>query len=345
MKLSKLLLGILLLSLGVFSSCTDDADYTQGVWVRKSDLNGVARAQACSFTIGNKGYVCCGWTGKKLLKDLWVYDVDGNYWTQCESMPDAALGRIDAAAFALNGKGYVTTGAIKDEPYYLTDTWEYDPDTDSWTQKDDYKGGARYGAVAFSIGSYGYVGTGYDDNYLKDFYRFDPTAASGQQWEIVNGYGGTKRRYGTAFVINDVAYFCCGDDNGGKASDFWKFDGTTWTRLRDIQDDDDADDYDDSTNDDYTIVRTNAVSFVINGKGYVATGITSSLRTDYWVYDPDTDLWYGDSDDDFTAFGGTSREMAVSFSTGTRGFVLTGTNGSYFEDMWELLPDEKKDVD
>ena len=43
------------------------------------------------------------------------------------------------------------------------------------------------------------------------------------------------------------------------------------------------------------------VSFVIGGRGFVATGIrnSTSLSSDYWLYDPDKDLWYGDSDDDY----------------------------------------------
>lgn len=348
MRITKQLSGFLLLCICLFSSCTEEADYTNGVWSRMSDFDGVARGQACSFTIGNKGYVCCGYTGKKLLKDLWEYDIDGNYWTQCADMPDAAPARYDAAAFTVGEKGYVTTGYIKDSPYYLGDTWEYDPALNTWTQKDDFAGSKRYGTVAFSIGSYGYVGMGYDDNYLKDVYRFNPNGSSGAQWEIVNGYGGQKRRYGSAFVIDNVAYVCCGENNGGNVSDFWKFDGTTWTRLRDIADNGDESVYDDETNDDYNIVRSGAVSFVIDGKGYITTGSTASgtLKTDYWIYDPSSDLWTGDSDDDFTAFKGTSRKFAVSFSNGTRGFVLTGTTSSYyFDDVWELLPYERQDVD
>lgn len=344
MKINKLLLGTLLLAgVSLLGSCTEDEEYTQGVWERKSDLDGVARSQASSFTIGNKGYLCCGYrgSGKTYLKDLWMYDIEGNYWTQCASMPDEASVRMDATSFALNGKGYVTTGAIKEEPNYLADTWEYNPDTDSWTQKDDFAGGIRYGALAFSIGKYGYVGTGYNDNWLKDFYRFDPDAPSGQQWQVVNGFGGQKRKYGSVFLIDDVAYICCGENNGGLVEDFWKFDGNTWTQLRDIVNSSDED-YDD----DYAISRYSAVTFVIDGKGYLTSGTGSGLSNDYWVYYPETDLWRGDSDDDFTAFEGTSRSQAVSFSTGTRGFILTGaSSGYYFDDVWELLPYEQEDVD
>ena len=91
--------------------------------------------------------LCCGYRGsnRDLLKDCWAYDISGNYWTQCADLPDEASGRHKAAAFALNGKGYVTTGSIKDEPYYLADTWEYDPATDTWLQKDDFAGGCVTG--------------------------------------------------------------------------------------------------------------------------------------------------------------------------------------------------------
>lgn len=162
------------------------------------------------------------------------------------------------------GKATLPPGVQKNESTNLADTWEYDPNTDSWTRKDDFGGGARYGALAFSIGGYGYVGTGYNDNYLKDFYRFDPNAATGQQWTIVSGFGGYKRQYGTAFVIDDVAYICCGDNNGTLVDDLWKFDGSDWKQLRDIANNDSDEDYDD----DYAITRAGTVSFVIDGRGY-----------------------------------------------------------------------------
>ena len=100
---------MMLLAVGCLAgSCTDDDEYTQGVWMRRSDLDGVARGQASSFTIDNKGYLCCGFRGtnKTYLKDLWVYDINNDYWTQCADMPDEAQGRHSATAFALNGKGY-----------------------------------------------------------------------------------------------------------------------------------------------------------------------------------------------------------------------------------------------
>lgn len=93
-------------------------------------------------------------------------------------------------------------------------------------------------------------------------YRFNPNGAEGSQWEAVSGYGGEKRYFGTAFVIDEVAYICCGRNNSTDLVDFWKFDGSNWTQLRDIADTDSDNDYDD----DYAITRSEAVSFVIGGR-------------------------------------------------------------------------------
>ena len=101
---------------------------------------------------------------------------------------------------------------------------------------------------------------------------------------------------------------------------------------------------DDDYDDDYTsIVRCYGCAYVIDGKGYIALGQTSSssLRSNYWIYDPATDLWDGE---DLTDFEGSSRVKAVCFSTGKRGIVATGGTGtsssSFYDDTWELKPYE-----
>jgi hypothetical protein len=353
----KMILSFLLLCMVMpfLSSCTDDDDYTHGVWTKRSALDGSVRTEAASFVIDNIGYICCGYKGGSApvrLNDLLQYTPtsggDG-YWTQCMSMPTAAGRRSAATGFAVNGKGYVTTGMDLDaQP--LKDTWEYDPSTDSWAQKDDFIKEARYAALGFSLGNYGYFGTGYDTyNWYKDFYKFDPTAASGSQWTIVTGYGGDKRQYGTVFIINNIAYFGFGTNNSAYPTDFWSFDGTTFTRLRDITDaDENNDDYDD----DYdNLARSSAVAFVIDGKGYVCTGTKSGLSTDYWKYNPETDLWTGEPDDDYTPFAllnsgqqGSSRSGATAFTLNNRGFVVAGASGSYrLDDMYELSPYEDRE--
>lgn len=288
-KMNKLLcMVVVLLSL---AACTEDTEYTAGVWYRRSDFDGVARNDAAGFTIGNKGYICGGYRGSN-----------------------------------------------KDR---LKDCWQYDPATNDWKQMADFPGGGRRYALSFGIGQYGYLGTGYDDNYQKDFYRFDPSVGDKGEWTLMNGFGGQKRQGGQVFVIDDVAYICGGENNNSDVTDFWCFDPSNasnpWKQLRDIKDSSD-DDYDD----DYTsIARCYGCAFVIDGKGYLAVGQTAggSLRTNYWIYDPSTDLWEGE---DLTDFEGSARAKAVCFSTGTRGLITTGgsTSSSYYDDTWELKPYE-----
>ena len=325
------------------AACTEDTEYTAGVWYRRSDFDGVARMDASGFTIGNRGYLCGGYRGskKERLKDLWEYDIENDWWTQCQEMPAEATARNAATAFAVGEKGYICTGYDSNTSSYLDDCWEYNPATNSWNLMEPFKGGARMDAISFSIGQYGYVGTGYNDNYLKDFYRFDPSASGEAQWTLVNGFGGQKRKGGQVFVIDDIAYVCGGTNNNSDVTDFWCFDpskSSPWTQLRDIIDSSD-DDYDD----DYTsIVRSYGCAFVIDGKGYLAVGQTAgqSLRSNYWIYDPATDLWEGD---DLTAFEGSTRVKAVCFSTGKRGIIATGgisSSSTYYDDTWELKPYE-----
>lgn len=330
MKHEKIIALILaLLPSTVFTSCGDDDDDLIGYWVRKSDFDGLARGDASSFTIGNYGYLMCGYDGdnsKARMSDLWMYDMERDAWTQRANFPGTA--RNSATAFALDGKGYLGTGY--DGVNYLGDFWEYDPDTNTWTQKADFPGSARYLAVSFGVSGKGYIGCGYDGNYLKDFYSFDPSSNS---WTQIVSIGGSKRQGAVSFVIDDIAYVCTGENNGEYIDDFWKYDPSTgeWTELREISDESD-DDYDD----DYTIVRTTANAFVIDGCAYVTCGSSGSNRTDTWKYYPSTDLW-----EEVHSFKGTARTVAVSFSNGTRGYIATGKSSTLrFDDIWELLPDE-----
>lgn len=311
----------------VFTACGDDEEEDLiGKWVRVSDLDGLARSDASSFTLGNKGYLVCGYDGKKRLSDLWEYDMEKDFWTQKAAFPGTA--RNSAVALAVGNKGYFGTGY--DGENYLNDFWEYDPQTNAWTQRADFPGSARYAAVAFGLSDKGYVGSGYDGNYLKDFYAFSPST---NQWEQIISIGGSKRMGATSFVIEGEAYVCCGQNNGEYASDFWKYQPQTgvWTQLRDIKDSSDEE-YDD----DYNIVRTNGVAFVIDGQAYLACGESGSLRSDTWKYDPSSDLW-----ENVSKFKGSARTATAAFSTGERGFVVSGKSSTYrFDDIWELHPYE-----
>ena len=135
-----------------------------------------------------------------------------------------------------------------------------------------------------------------------------------------------------SFVIKDIAYVIGGNNNGAFVTDFWAYDASsdTWTKKRDIANTS-TDSYDDAY---LSIARENAAAFVINERGYIATGDINSLLSNTWEYDPSTDLWIQK-----TAFEGTVRNCANGITVQNRGFVLLGksTNLS-FDDVWEFDP-------
>jgi len=313
-------------------SCSNDNDDDDlmGNWVKKSAFDGPARSSATSFVIGDYAYVVGGYTGDVYLKDLWVYNSNGDYWEQKADF--GGVGRSSASSFALNEKGYVGLGY--DGTNKLKDFYQYDPSANTWTQKTDFGGTARYAAVGFQVGGKAYFGTGYDGNYLKDFYQYDDQANT---WTLVNGFSGNKRRNATVFTIADKAYLVTGVNNGVYQEDFWEFDPSTdaWTRKRDVDKDTD-DSY--SFNDDYAIVRSNASSFSMNGLGYVVGG--ENIKT-VWEYNPTTDIWV-----ERTPMEGATRTDAVGFAINNRGFYMLGRLGStYFDDAWEFKPLEEQNDD
>ena len=96
-----------------------------------------------------------------------------NTWTQKADF--GINGREGAVGFSIGSKGYIGTGVFYDNTdNYYKDFWEYDPDTDIWTQKADFGGTARKFGVGFCIEGKGYLGTGWDGNFCKDVWKYTP---------------------------------------------------------------------------------------------------------------------------------------------------------------------------
>jgi uncharacterized protein YjdB len=187
----------------------------------------------------------------------------------------------------------------------------------TWTQKADFGGAARYGAVGFAIGSKGYIGTGDDGSYKKDFWEYDPTANT---WTQKADFGGTARAGAVGFSIGSKGYIGTGYQNYSCVKDFWEYDpsANTWTRKADFG----------------GTARRNAIGFSIGSKGYIGTGICApSEMRDFWEYDPATNTWTQKAD-----CGGATRSDAVAFSVENKGYIGTGYAPSQRKDFWEYNP-------
>lgn len=309
-----------------FVGCTSDDNTEFGNWIERSVFDGIPRSNAIGFVIGNKGFMGTGYDGDDYLNDFWQYDLDNNYWEQKANFP--GKGRSSAIGFATDSKGYLGTGY--DGDIELSDFWEYNPNTNEWIQKTSFGGGARRAAVSFEANGFGYAGTGYDgDNDKKDFWKYN---SSTDEWDEILGFAGDKRRDAVTFKIDDKAYLGTGVSNGIYVDDFWEFDPNTevWSRLKDLTEED-----------DYNVVRSNAVGFSIEGIGYIATGYTGGATGSIWAYEPITDTW-----EESTSLEAYVRQDAVSFTKPNSALILLGRSGSlYFDDNYEFFPNEEYNED
>ncbi len=319
---------------GLLAGCTKSGTSTNdnnGNWVTMSEFANKPRSEAVAFTIGDTTYIGTGYDGEKNLRDFLKYNNNG--WSQIADLPADAAARSSAVAMVIGGKGYVGTGF--DGNYRLDDFWQYDPATGSWLRRKSLTSPnpsislARRDAVAFAVKGKGYIATGNDGGALKDVWQYDPGSDS---WTEKKTFGGSKRTEAVAFVIGDSAYIATGTNNGELKNDFWVYnpDKDDWTEKRKIANVSDED-YDN----DYDIVRSNAIAFVMNNKAYVATGSKGGLAQDCWEYNPVTDLWKKKQD-----FKGVARTGAVGFTLKGQGYLGLGRTASLqLDNLFRFDPD------
>ena len=169
---------------------------TTGHWTQQPYLPGNPRSGAATWTYNGRGYLLTGytpgsrWAQNNMCYDFWSFDPNATdtlkTWQRLRDIYNTSPGTYDdgytniirkyGAAFIILGtqtgdKGYITLGQ---NGTALTYTWEYDFNTDLWTEKTPYEGTARSGAVGFSITdqngfSRGFVGTGLSTGNTSGF--------------------------------------------------------------------------------------------------------------------------------------------------------------------------------
>lgn len=204
------------------------------------------------------------------------------------------------------------------------DWWEYDPSTNSWSQKADYLGGICYHATGFTLNNLAYVGTGrtsdIGNTLVQNFYKYDAVANS---WIEIANFPGVGRRGAVSFVIGEFAYTGSGESNAGVVGSFYRFDPSneSWAPIAALP-----------------VARTSSVGFSIDNFGYVGTGdINPGSTNDFWQYNPSSDSWTQKA-----SVGSQPRLEAMGFALNGRGYLGTGgeiSNGTSLGDMWEYIPE------
>ena len=271
-------------------------------------------------------------TLKAMLLFAFIFILSDN---ECSGANVIQLQRAGSVGFSIGSKGYIGTGYgyTNQTLNYKKDFWEYNPNTDSWTQKADFGGGVRMYAAGFSLGNKGYIGTGqYGNTLYKDFWEYNPVMNT---WTKKADFGGIARKCATGFSISseliNKGYIGTGLVFGSlliNLQDFWEYDplANTWIQKTDFP----------------GVPRYAAIGFGIGEKGYLGTGINYVSATEYtfykdfYEYDPRMNSWTRKAD-----LGGTIRAFAAGFSIDGNGYIGTGsTNGTLLNDFWEYVSTE-----
>jgi N-acetylneuraminic acid mutarotase len=254
------------------------------------------------------------------------YQQDGD-WIQAHAIEGYPRG--SAACFVIGDTAYVGLGYNESigGTYHLSDFWSFSIDS-GWTQLADFPGAPRSGAAAFSIGNYGYVGTGWDGvSRFDDFYRWD---AIKRVWDKKANFPGGGRYDGVGFAVKGKGYIGTGFSVYA-LSDFYQYDTSNdrWARAA-------------STDLNFS-KRKGAVAFVYNDKAYVVTGSNNgTMVRDFWEFDPTqpepwkplaniTNTDPAGFDDGYTDI---EREHATAFVNNGKAYLVTGESGSPRSSTW-----------
>jgi chitodextrinase len=234
----------------------------------------------------------------------------GTGWTVKATMPSPP--KADGSAAVYNGRLYVFGGYDQTAGDPRAETYEYDPLSNTWTQKASMPT-ARWGpiAVEFNGKIYVFSGTAADVNEVYDpvsdtwqtkssvppgfnqglmgvrygdkihlfyhtlHYEYDPATDT----YVAKTSMPTPRRWSTVAVVGNKIYVIGGYHNSyGAVNQNEVYDPATdtWTTKTPMP------------ISKYGITRENPV---INGKIYVTHGLNGGFHTDNYVYDPSTDSW------------------------------------------------------
>lgn len=242
----------------------------------------------------------------------------------------------------------------------------------SWEKKTSFAGSKRARAVAFTIGTRGYLATGEDtaDVVTNDLWEYDPGSDC---WTQKASLPGTGRRDAVGFAIGNKGYVGTGINAaesalGTELNDFYEYSPATntWTARAA---------YPGGFGGIYF-----ATGFAVNGKGYVCCGKQSAsfYSQELWEFNPATNNWtqkanypagtrYGQSSfvlnnkayvglgteenwfvSEFyeynpasntwtqkAAFPGSARGFASAFTIGSKGYMGMGLDGGYRDDWYE----------
>lgn len=247
-------------------------------------------------------------------------------WTQKASYPLA--GRQYAVGFSVGNYGYYAFGCGSGFPNSVN-LVQYNPATDSWTQKTSFAGGTRIISHVMVIDTLAYFvsgsfWSGAPDDYTgySDVWVYNPYNDS---WTQKNNFPGTPRHGGFSYSYSGKGYFGLGiDDDLNFLDDFWEYNPLTdnWTQKTTFP----------------GIHRKSGAYFSVNKDGYVGLGYdnTSTALSDFWRFDASQNTWT-----QMANFPGNPRCWLSSFTMNNKGYIVAGyllNSSTRTKEFWEYEP-------
>jgi N-acetylneuraminic acid mutarotase len=278
------------------------------------------------------------------------YFIFSQYWVQKSSF--GGVGRHRAVGCASKNRGYLGLGHVNGTGVDISykDWWEYDPASDSWSQKANYPVN-NYGAVSFVVDEKPIIGGG--SALGGEFYQFDPLTNT---WHQIASCPFFNPGDVQGFSVNNKGYIYMGNQLAEyePISNSWNLKASapisfsTWSCAFAIEGSGFVKSgnklYEYKPSHDQWLQRADfpgnstggSSAFSINQKGFVTCGYVGSLSNvteQVWSYSPGTNSWQVEIE-----FPGTSRRFPVAFSIHQRGYFGTGTNGINLNDFWQFNP-------
>ncbi len=249
-------------------------------------------------------------------------NANNDIWTQKSSL---SVGRTTHAAFSLGDKGYVCCGMISSSPQTDTDElWQYDPSTNTWSQKAQFPGGKRRELTSFVIDSFAYVGHGRsisNNQFHTSFYKYNARTNSWSQIEDCP----VERYTSTGFSIDGKGYVTCGV-NSVRHKDLFQYDPSTdsWTQKQSLP--------------SGALNRAYACVVVKDSKAYLVGGFEGLFMDELYVYNPTNNSWT-----EKATFPGGKRAFLAGLVH--KGKILMGmgfSTGNAYQDWYEYIPSTDK---
>lgn len=294
--------------------------FAQDYWYPRDTVKGSPKSSMAATSFQQIGLIIGGLDEFGFKRKMYSYSPFQDDWDEEVSLGGTSgdgLERGSACAFTLYHenmqKAYVCLGQTPTVPY-MKDLWEFNPQTETWSQKANFSGTPRRQAVCFTAANKAFVGTGEDASGLKkDFYAYNPET---NNWTSIADFAGSARKDAVSFELNGFGFVGTGDD-GTLKKDLWMYDfqSNSWIDKATFP----------------GTPRSGAVAWGAFPVAYLGTGedVNGEFKNDLYEYNYFLNAWVQRAN-----MPAPGRKNAFAFYIDGVSYVGAGYNGVFLEDFW-----------